>query len=88
VIFLFLFLPWRAKTATHAKLWGPFCSFFLRGQNHNFVKVKGLKLQLRQIKNVVKGFMVCVVCNYNQKIKRHTKNVVICSKGNDTGNKK
>jgi len=30
-----------------AKLIGPFCSFFfLGGQNHNFVKVRGLKLQL------------------------------------------
>jgi len=36
-----------AKTATNAKLKGPFCSFFfLRGQNRNFVKVRGLKLQL------------------------------------------
>jgi len=40
-------LPWGAKTATVAKLRGLFCSFFfLGGQNRNFGKVKGLKLQL------------------------------------------
>jgi len=39
-----------AKTATCAKLRGQFCSFFfLRGQNHNFKKVKGLKLLLSLI---------------------------------------
>jgi len=36
-----------AKTATVAKLRGLFCSFFfLGGQNRNFEKVRGLKLQL------------------------------------------
>jgi len=44
--FLKIFLPWGAKTATVAKLRGLFCSFFLGGQNRNFEKVRGLKLQL------------------------------------------
>jgi len=35
-----------AKTATVTKLKGWFCSFFLGGQNCNFVKVRGQKLLL------------------------------------------
>jgi len=46
VIFIFIFLSWGAKTATVAKLRELFCSFFLGGQNRNFGKVRGLKLQL------------------------------------------
>jgi len=42
----FFFLPWGAKTATVAKFRGRFCSFFLGGQNRNFVKVRGWKLLL------------------------------------------
>jgi len=34
------------KTATDPKLRGPFC-IFLRGQNHNFMKVMRLKLQFK-----------------------------------------
>jgi len=49
VIFFIYFLPWGAKTSTVAKLRGLFCSFFLGGQNRNFEKVRGLKLQLSQI---------------------------------------
>jgi len=42
-----------AKTATVAKLRGLFCSFFsLGGQNRNFEKVRGLKLQLSLKKNI------------------------------------
>ena len=49
LFFLFLFLPWGAKTATVAKLRGWFCSFFfLWGQNRNFVKVRERKLLLSQ----------------------------------------
>jgi len=39
-------LAWGAKTATVANLRGQFCSFFLEGQNRNFVKVRGRKLLL------------------------------------------
>ena len=43
----FFFLCWGIKTATVAKLRERFCSFFfLGGQNHNFVKVRGRKLLL------------------------------------------
>jgi len=42
-----------AKTATDVKLRRPFCSFFLRSQNRNFVKVRRLKLQLSQKKNYI-----------------------------------
>jgi len=47
VLFFLFFLALGAKTTKDAKLKGPFCSFLLLGgQNRNFVKVRGLKLQL------------------------------------------
>jgi len=53
VLFFFIFLTLGAKTATYAKLRGRFVVFFLEGQNRNFVKIKGLKLQLSQEKTQV-----------------------------------
>ena len=49
VIFFIFFLSWGTKTATVAKHRGLFCSFFFMVQNHNFGKVRGLKLQLSLI---------------------------------------
>ena len=46
LFYLFIFWSWGAKTVTDAKLRGCIVVFFLRSQNHNFVKVRGLKLQL------------------------------------------
>jgi len=52
MLFFLFFLALGVKTVINTKLRGPFCSFvFLRGQNHNFVKVRGLKLQLSLILN-------------------------------------
>jgi len=42
----------RAKPATDAKLRGGFEVFFLRGQNRNFGKVRGLKLLLSHVLNI------------------------------------
>jgi len=55
VIFYF-FLALRAKTATDTKLRGRFV-VFLGGQNRNFVKVRGLKLQLSQKYSIQKGIV-------------------------------
>ena len=48
--FFSFFLPWRAKTATVAKLRDGFVVFFffIGDQNRNFVKVKERKLLLSQ----------------------------------------
>jgi len=57
LFFLLFFWPWGTKTATVAKLTGQFCSFFLEGQNLNFVKVRGQKLllNLKENKNCTRG---------------------------------
>jgi len=38
----------RVKISLGPKLRGRFCSFFLRGRNHNFLKLRGLKQLLSQ----------------------------------------
>jgi len=42
--------PWGPKLPQVQNLGACFVVFFIEGQNHNFEKVKGLKLQLSQIK--------------------------------------
>ena len=42
-----------AKTVTDVKLRGGFVVFFLKGQTRNFVKVKGLKVQLSKEKQTI-----------------------------------
>jgi len=44
-----------AKTTTDVKLRGRFCSFFLEYKNHNFRKIKGLKLLLNLYKENSNG---------------------------------
>jgi len=48
----YFFWPWGAKTAHMQNLGDRFVVFF-RGQNRNFLKVRGLKLQLSLI--LIKG---------------------------------
>jgi len=47
LFYLFIFLPWGAKTATVAKLRGLFCGFFLRGPKSQLWKSWGAKTAIK-----------------------------------------